>query len=153
MKKNRTSNLTPFTSNQDRETARENGRAGGVASGAARRKRKEMREFLNDYLDREAVPHVKTWMKSHGIKDEDCCNLMAMILAVFCRAMAGDIKAANTVLEWAGMLPLQHERELAELAYYRSMLGNEKKDQSLPDEDISLRDVVIYDPATGTPTK
>lgn len=150
--KNRNQNLKPFTSDQDKETARENGRKGGLASVESRRRRKEMRQFLNDYLDQEAVPHLKDWMRSHGVEEEDCCNLMALVLAVFCKAMTGDLRAANTILGWAGLLPLQQEQEAAELALYRRMTCQEEKSQPLPDED-SPGDVVLYDPATGIPTK
>ena len=60
------------------EEAVKNGRKGGLASAESRRRRKQMREFLNDYLDRESVPHLKEWMISHGVEEEDCCNLMAL---------------------------------------------------------------------------
>ena len=144
-------NLRPIRLSHDEAT--KNGRKGGLASAEARRRRKEMREFLNDYLNQEAVPHLKDWMRSHGVEEEDCCNLMALILAVFSKAMTGDLKAADTILGWAGLLPLQQEREAAEMAYYHRMTDQEGESQPLPDKDSSFGDVVIYDPATGIPAK
>ena len=140
----KTDNLRPISLTHEQAT--ENGRKGGLASAEARRRRKEMRKLLNDYLDQEAVPHLKAWMRSHGIKDEDCSNLAALFLSVFCKALSGDVNAARTVLEWAGQLPLQKEQEAAKLACYQRMHGSEGTVQSLQEEDSTFRDVVIYDP-------
>ena len=134
-------NLRPIRLSHDEAT--KNGRKGGLASVESRRRRKEMREFLNDYLDQEAVPHLKDWMRSHGVEDEDCCNLMALILAVFCKAMQGDIEAAKTIIQWAGMEPeqveymrLEQERSQAGIVSDRDIDGEEEKS-----------DVIIYKPA------
>ena len=145
MEHKRIENLKPFSRDQDREKARKNGKAGGIASGEARRRRKELRAFLNEYLDQEAVPSVKTWMLEHGVDPDDCCNLMALLLAVFCRAMTGDVAAATTILEWAGELPVQAEKEAAELAHYRQMVSA-KEDACSSNEDDEAADVIIYDP-------
>ena len=123
------------------EEATENGRKGGLASAESRRRRKEMRELLNDYLDRESVPHLKEWMMSHGVEEEDCCNLMALLLAVFSKAMTGNVEAANAVLEWAGLLPLQEEREAAEIAKLKQSTTSEG---AVFSNDAEPNDVIIY---------
>ena len=111
MKKN-IENLKLFTSQQNRDKARENGRAGGIASGEARRWRRDLRQFLQQYLDMDAPPTVQEKMAQFGVTEEDRTNAMALFIGVFARAMRnGDVKAANCLLEWAGMLPMQEERE------------------------------------------
>lgn len=144
MRHNRIENLKPFTSAQDRTKARENGRAGGIASGESRRWRRDVREFLQDFMCRGASPTLQEKMAQFGICPEDRTNLTAMFLAMFIRAMNGDIEAANTVLEWAGQLPGQEEREAIERESCRNLTDPNWASNSADDE---LHDVVIYDPA------
>ena len=129
------------------EEATKNGRKGGLASGEVRRRRKELREFLNEYLNQEAVPSVREWMQEHGVDPDDCCNLMALLLAVFCRAMDGDVEAATTILGWAGLLPMQAEQEETErlqLGQTRSQAGVVSGQDGNGKEEKS--DVIIYEP-------
>ncbi len=149
MRHNRIENLKPFTSAQDRTKARENGRAGGIASGEARRWRRDLRQFLQHYLDMDAPPTVQEKMAQFGVTEEDRTNAMALFIGVFARAMRnGDVKAANCLLEWAGMLPMQEEREEVErlrLELARSQAG------AVSAQNVNIReettDVIIYKPA------
>ena len=144
-KKNR--NLKPFTADQNREEAVKNGRKGGLASGEVRRRRKELREFLNQYLNQKAVPPAREWMQEHGVDPDDCCNLMAIILAVFCRAMDGDVEAATTILEWAGLLPMQVEQEEVERLRLEKTRSQADIVSALDyDGEEEKSDVVIYKP-------
>ena len=68
---------------------------------------------------------------------------MALILAVFCKAMQGDIEAAKTIIQWAGMEPeqveymrMEQERSQAGIVSDRDIDGEEEKS-----------DVIIYKPA------
>ncbi len=133
-------NLRYFTADQDRDLARENGKAGGVKSGESRRWRKAVRSFLQDYLGKEAPPELQEWMDFYDIPIEDRTNLMALLTSVFSRAMQGDVTAAKTVLEWAGMLPLTEKLESAELERY----GQTESEQSR--SVFSDSDVIFYDP-------
>ena len=98
-------NLKPFTSEQSREEAVKNGRAGGIASGEARRQKKALKEFLSDFLNQEADIPLALWMLNNGVSIEDCTNMGAIVVSVFDSAMNGNVAAARTLLEWAGMLP------------------------------------------------
>ena len=82
-----------------------NGHAGGVASGVARRQKKALKEFLQDFLNQQAEVPLNVWMMSYGVDDEDCTNMGAILVSVFDSAMNGNVAAARTLLEWAGMLP------------------------------------------------
>ena len=127
------------------EEATKNGRKGGLASGEVRRRRKELREFLNEYLNQEAVPSVREWMQEHGVDPDDCCNLMALLLAVFCRAMDGDVEATKTILKWAGMEPTEQEEvERLRLEQTTSKTGGVSARDSNGEEETS--DVIIYEP-------
>lgn len=143
MSKKKNENLRPFSSDQDREQARVNGRVGGLASGEARRQRKAVREFLRDFLEAPASPTLSAKMAEYGVASSDRSNMGALFLAVFLRAMNGDVKAARQIVEWAGMDPLQVKKEEAErLRLARSAAGHDEDR-----DDDSGPDVVIYDPA------
>lgn len=137
-------NLRPIQLSHDE--AMKNGRKGGLASGEVRRRRKELREFLNEYLDQEAVPSVREWMQEHGVDPDDCCNLMALLLAVFCRAMEGDVTAAKTILEWAGMEPTQAEQEEVKRLRLEQTMSQDGVVSSEEDNDEEeASDVIIYE--------
>lgn len=144
MNLNSIKNLKPFTSDQDREKAVINGRTGGIASGEVRRRRKELREFLNEYLDHEAVPSAREWMLEHGVDPDDCCNLMALLLAVFCRAMDGDVEAATTILGWAGLLPVQTEPEEIERLRLEQARSQASRSGNHDADDEGHTNVVVY---------
>lgn len=145
MGKTKNENLRPFDSDQDRDAARANGRAGGLASGEARRQRKAIREFLRDFLEAPASPALSAKMAEYGVAVSDRSNMGALFLAVFLRAMNGDVKAAKQVFEWAGMDPLQIKKEEAErLRLARADAGRDE-DQ----DDDGGPDLVIYDPETA----
>lgn len=149
MSHNRIDNLRPFSSQQDRDEARKNGRAGGIASGESRRWRKDLRAFLQSYLDMDAPPTIQEKMAQFGVAEEDRTNAMALFIGVFARAMKnGDVKAANCIFEWAGMEPMQEEREEVErlrLELARSQAG------AVSAQDVNIREeqtnVIIYKPA------
>ena len=148
MSKNRIANLRPFTSEQDRVRASENGRAGGIASGESRRWRKDLREFLQSYLDMDAPPTVQEKMAQFGVAEEDRTNAMALFIGVFARAMKnGDVKAANCIFEWAGMTPMQAEREEVEQLRLKQAISQAGiiPAQDVDDEE-DPSDVIIYKP-------
>ena len=84
----------------------------GIASGVARRRKKELREFTRDFLMQEAVPQLKGNMSMLGVEAEQMTNIAAMVTRLFSKAVnQGDLNAARTIIEWAGMAPLQEARE------------------------------------------
>ena len=149
MSKNRIANLRQFTSAQDRTKARENGRAGGIASGEARRWRRDLRQFLQHYLDMDAPPDVQEKMAKYGVSKEDRTNAMAMFIGVFTQAMRnGDAQAANCLFEWAGMLPMQEEREEVERLRLKQAMSQASMVPARDVEDAEdPSDVIIYKPA------
>ena len=91
--------------------------AGGKASVKARRMKKELRDFTKDFLMQEASSVLKQNMKTLGVEDDDMSNLAAMIVRLFTKATnQGDLNAARTLIEWAGMAPLQQIKENAAIA-------------------------------------
>ena len=136
-------NLVPFDQRTEEEQ-RKIRTKGGVASGIARRRKKELREFTRDFLMQEAVPQLKGNMNMLGVEAEQMTNMAAMVLRLFSKAVnQGDLNAARTVIEWAGMAPLQQERENEAIAKMSQVMqwasGEEKKDE----EDTG---VVFYIP-------
>ena len=144
MKNKRSENLKPFSSDQDRQKAAENGRKGGRKSGEIRRKKRELRAFLSDYLYRPASEDLQKRMAAYGVAERDRVNLMAMFIAVFARAMNGDVQCARQIMQWAGLDPETEIREKAEL------LRMEQAGQSAAGavgHDNESDDVIIYNPA------
>ena len=92
-------NLIPFTSNQSREEAKKNGAKGGKKSGEVRRKRKAMKEQMEMLL---SLPFKQSealdFMKDLGIED-NLDNQMALIVAMYGKALKGDVQAFNTIRE------------------------------------------------------
>lgn len=93
-------NLIPFTSNQSREEAKKNGSKGGRKSGEVRRKRKAMKEQMEMLL---SLPFKSTkqlnFMRDLGIEEENIDNQMALIVAMYGKALKGDVQAFNTIRE------------------------------------------------------
>ena len=93
-------NLIPFTTNQSREEAKKNGQKGGQKSGEVRRKRKAMKEQMEMLL---SLPFKSTkqlnFMKDLGIEEENIDNQMALIVAMYEKALKGDVQAFNTIRE------------------------------------------------------
>ena len=93
-------NLIPFTSNQSREEAKKNGAKGGKKSGEVRRKRKAMKEQMEMLL---SLPFKQSealeFMQYLGIKEDNLDNQMALIVAMYSKALKGDVQAINTIRE------------------------------------------------------
>ena len=93
-------NLIPFTSNQSREEAKKNGQKGGQKSGEVRRQRKAMKEQMEMLL---SLPFKQKkqldFMKDLGIEENEIDNQMALIVAMYGKALKGDVQAFNTIRE------------------------------------------------------
>lgn len=94
--KKQLANLKPFTSKQNREKAKTNGRKGGKASGEAKRKKKLLKECLDELLQKE-------WENRNG---EKMAGSEAISVALFKKALAGDMKAFEIVRDTAGQKPI-----------------------------------------------
>ena len=93
-------NLIPFTSNQNREEAKKNGRKGGIKSGEVRRKRKAMKEQMEMLLSLPFKSKKQfNFMKELGIEEDNIDNQMALIVAMYGKALKGDVQAFNTIRE------------------------------------------------------
>ena len=92
-------NLIPGNKRSQSE-ARENGRKGGQKSGEVRRQRKAMKEQMEMLL---TLPFKQKkqlkFIKELGIEDENIDNQMALIVAMYGKALKGDVQAFNTIRE------------------------------------------------------
>lgn len=115
-----------------------NGRAGGLASGAARRRRRDVRVFLKAFLEAPAYSGLDAMMTDLNVSEADRTNLNGMVLRLFDRAIRqGDVDAARTLFEWAGILPNQDRLEAA--------LLKGSPPESVGMASVENRDVIIYD--------
>ena len=78
------------------EKAVKSGRKGGKASGVAKRKKKLLKECLDELLEKE-------WENRQGEKHS---GSEAISIALFKKALAGDIKAYEVVRDTAGQKPV-----------------------------------------------
>lgn len=86
-------NIKPVRSTKE---ARKRGKAGGIASGKARRKKKLLKECLDELLEKE-------WENRQG---EKMSGAEAISVAVFKKALAGDMKAYEIVRDTSGQKPV-----------------------------------------------
>lgn len=140
-------NLIPLNQ-RTKEERREICTKAGVASGASRRKRKAIREFLNDFLDAEAVPLLKANMQKLGVQAEDQSNYAALCMSLFSKALNhGDINAFRTLMEYAGRAPLQEMRENEAIARMSQVM--QLAEHNDEDDNSEIEDVVFYIPDNG----
>lgn len=86
-------NIKPIRSTKE---ARKRGRNGGIASGKARREKKLLKDCLDELLQKE-------WENRQG---EKMSGSEAISVAVFKKALAGDIKAYEVVRDTSGQKPV-----------------------------------------------
>lgn len=94
-------NLIPYRfDKRSANEARENGKKGGQKSGEVRRQRKAMKEQMEMLL---SLPFKNkkqfNFMKDLGIEENDIDNQMALIVALYGKALKGDVQAFNTIRE------------------------------------------------------
>lgn len=100
-------NLKPKTG-LSKEEAKRMGEKGGKKSGEVRRKRKALKEQLELLLSSPAKNEkMKQQIKQKfNIKDEDIDNQMAITIAIYQKALTGDVQAYNTIRDTIGEKPI-----------------------------------------------
>lgn len=140
--------IIPLTE-RDPEEARAIRAAGGKASAEAQKKKRELRSFAQRFLMQDATMALKQNMSVLGVEEDDMTNLAAMVVRVFSKAVnQGDLNAARTLIEWAGMAPLQQEQEnaaIAKMAQVMQLASGKEEEQD------DVEDVVFYIPDNGRP--
>lgn len=96
-------NLMPIqevNSRRSREKHSEDSKRGGQKSGKVRRQRKAMKEQMEMLL---SLPFKNKenleFMKYLGIEEDNLDNQMALIVAMYAKALKGDVQAFNTIRE------------------------------------------------------
>lgn len=141
-------NLVPITQMTEEER-HEFCSKGGKASAESKRKKKELREFTKSFLMQDAAAVLKQNMGMLGVESDDMTNLAAIVIRLFSKAVnQGDLNAARTLIEWAGMAPLQQERENEAIARMSQIMQLAEGNDDVEKEDS---DVVFYIPANGRP--
>ena len=90
-------NLTPFTSDQNREEAAKNGHVGGIASGEARRRKRDIRLALESLLEKEYK----------GKDGKFVSGAEAIAIKQMEKALKGDTKAFEVVRDTVGQKPTE----------------------------------------------
>lgn len=140
-------NLIPFSQRAESEQ-RKIRSSGGKARAEKLRKQKDLREFTRDFLFQRAVPVLQDDMISMGVNEDDFTNMSAMVIKLFMRAtVAGDLNAARTLIEWAGMAPLQQEKENEMIAKIGQVLQLAEGEKEKKEEES----FVFYIPQNGRP--
>lgn len=92
-------NLIPWDKRTESEQ-REYAKKGGQKSGEVRRQRKAMKEQMEMLL---LLPFKSkkqfNFMKELGIEEDEIDNQMALIVALYGKALKGDVQAFNTIRE------------------------------------------------------
>lgn len=96
MANKREENLTPFTSEQNRDEAAKNGTKGGKASGEARRRKRDIRAAMEALLE-----------KRYSTNMGELSGAEAISLKQMEKALKGDPKAFELVRDSAGQKPIE----------------------------------------------
>lgn len=105
--KNNEENLVPF---QDMtvEKQREIARQGGIASGKARKEKKLIKDNIA-LLFSLPIKSKKTQeqLRELGIEENEMNNQMALVIAMYQKALKGDVQAFNTLRDTLGQKPVE----------------------------------------------
>lgn len=92
-------NLIPFNKRTESEQ-REYAKKGGQKSGEVRRKRKAMKEQMEMLLSLPFKSKKQlNFIKDLGIEEDNIDNQMALIVAMYGKALKGDVQAFNIIRE------------------------------------------------------
>lgn len=96
-------NLIPIEEVNSRRTREEHSKdsqKGGQKSGEVRRQRKAMKEQMEMLLSLPFKQEQQLkFMKSLGIEEEEIDNQMALMVAMYAKALKGDVQAFNSIRE------------------------------------------------------
>lgn len=124
-------NLIPFTELTEEEQ-RKIAVKGGIASGKARRRKKLIREQLKLLLSLPLKDeNAKRKLEQLGIDADNLDNQMAMVIAIWNKALKGDIQAFNSIRDSVGEKPKEvienHNYTKEELEKYKMLSIEELK--------------------------
>ena len=98
-------NLIPLNE-RTKEEQREIARMGGIASGETRRQKKLMKEQMEYLLSLPVVDEeAKEELENSGIDPDEMNNQMLLIVALYKKALTGDVQAFNTLRDTIGEKP------------------------------------------------
>ncbi len=101
-KKKRLANMAkPFT----KATAAEMGRRGGIAAQKTIAKKKHLRDSLKVILALEPGDRNKSKLADLGIPEDQMTNEMLVAVAMFQKAIKGDVRAAEYIRDMTGQRP------------------------------------------------
>lgn len=85
--------------------------AGGKASGKARREKRLMREALTDLMQMEVTDEsIRQTLDDMGIENKD--NQTALTVAIFLKALRGDVRAGEFIRDTMGEKPVDVVQQL-----------------------------------------
>ena len=99
MEKGNVNNLIPLNQ-RTKEEQREIARQGGIASGKARREKKALKEQIELLLSLPLKDQkTRAKLEALGIDADNLDNQMAMIIAMWQKALRGDVKAFKALTD------------------------------------------------------
>lgn len=85
--------------------AREMGRRGGIAAQKTIQRKKHLKDSLKTILSLEPNDRNKQKLADMGIPDNEMTNEMLMAVAMFQKAIKGDVRAAEYIRDLTGQQP------------------------------------------------
>ncbi len=143
-------NLRPI---RDSKRASELGKKGIQASIQAKAKKKKLKEAMKILIDLPVTERNKQTLAQLGIEDEDMNNQMLIAVAMFQKAIKGDVRAAEYIRDITGQQPLSKLDEakikLMKAQTKQVILETEiKREQHGKDDDdgvVIINDIAEYD--------
>ncbi len=135
------------TKNFTEEERKEHALKAQRASAESRKRNTELRRLTKEFLLKDANKELKEKMAALGVDADEMSNMMAMIMRLFINVVQkGDLNSARTLVEWAGVAPLQEQRENEQIAKMAQAIALATPQQ---EEGVNDDDVIFYIPDNG----
>ena len=119
------------------EEARKNGRKGGIKSGEARRRKRDLRAAMKELLSLP-VCDTELWnaISAMGVNPADLDNNQALVVAIFRKALSGDVAAFREIRNLIGE---DNDAERLKLQKKQALDKNHSDDGMLSEVLAALR--------------
>lgn len=128
------------------EQAVETGRLGGIASGISRRRMKEMDHAFFVAMGKATTGKLKEAMLKAGYSEEELNNATAIFSTLVAKAVEGDLKAAELLLDYARSVHEEERKSAESAARIKSLEASTNMNLSVTSTDDDDGGVVVYLP-------
>lgn len=122
------------------EERRKNARKAGIASGKARRRKRNLKNVAESLLSMNIpveMESLRKGLEAVGVEEKDMCYDMAIVVAMFQKAVKGNVRAAEWIRDLVGQ-HADHELKEKEFAYKKKQDREEAQKAEIKDNHIHI---------------